>query len=389
MVIFLIIALYFLLTLRSDFRFWIKYYIPISLLAIGTYLIMRLFGAKIPLAQPHFAPIANASLIERILTLPYEIFIQLKNIFFPKILAISQHFVVSNFLDVRFWGSFLFLSFVSLAVILFIMWQKNRDKKIYLFFLLWFIVSIFPTLNIIIPLDMSIAERWLYFPSIGLFAFLSIGIIKITEKLSKNWQIISYILLAFFISILSFRTISRNKNWKDGLTLYSHDIQYSKNSFDLENNYGVELFRIGQLDEAEEHFKNSIKLQDKWTYPHNNLGAVYERKGDFGKAKEKYQDAIDRADYYLAYQNLAGILLKMNRYDEAKEFLESALKKFPRSSELSFNLAVIYYKEGKIDKALSLLKESIQNNPQNSKIQELYWGIQNGVEIEFENENKN
>jgi len=64
---------------------------------------------------------------------------------------------------------------------------------------------------------------------------------------------------------LSMRTIIRNENWRNGLRLYSHDAAIEalispQGSFDLENNYGVKLFRIGKIKEAKTHFENRLPL---------------------------------------------------------------------------------------------------------------------------------
>ncbi len=111
---------------------------------------------------------------------------------------------------------------------------------------------------------MTIAERWLYFPMIGVFALVSYAIFQLANNIRGLWQkklLFGIIILA--VLTLAGRTIIRLSDWRNGLTLYSHDIKLSKNSYDAENNYGVELLRAGRLDEAKLHFKKYIGLQNK------------------------------------------------------------------------------------------------------------------------------
>ena len=76
--------------------------------------------------------------------------------------------------------------------------------------------------------------------------------------------------------------------------LYGHDIRYTKgDNANLENNYGVELFRAGNIAEAKAHFERSVALMDDWSVSQNNLGAVYEKEGDLEKAKAYYQRSAD------------------------------------------------------------------------------------------------
>ena len=230
---------------------------------------------------------------------------------------------------------------------------------------------------------MTVAERWLYFPMIGLLAFISYILFQLKDGLPRIGQKFLFAFIILILLLLGARTVLRNENWKNGLTLFSHDIQYSKNSFDLENNYGVELFRVSKFDEAKEHFEKSIELQPKWTYPHNNLGAVLERSKDLEGALTEYKKATELSDYYLAYENIGGILLKMNKYSEAKDFLSQSLLKFPRNANLKWQLALVYLKENDIQKATALLLMALQDDSQNQKVRQLLGAIQNGIEIKF------
>jgi Flp pilus assembly protein TadD len=126
--------------------------------------------------------------------------------------------------------------------------------------------------------------------------------------------------------------------------LYGHDILINKAAFDLENNYGVELFRASHFDEAEKHFQRSVELYPRWWFAYNNLGAVYERKGDLGQARKFYEQSIKISDYYLAYENLGFILLKTTKPEGAIVFLKEAILKFPQNSRLRVALALAYYK---------------------------------------------
>lgn len=377
-VIFPLFTLYLCIFVKPKLNTWLSY-IAGSAIITSLYLFLRFLVAKIPAISFHLAPIAQASFFERLQTIPYSIFSYFKIIFFPKDLFICRHFVVSSLNDIRFWGVLSFL-LIFFTIISFLIWK--RKSKLSGFFSLWFFGALFPTLNIF-PSDMTIAERWLYFPLIGILALLSFLIFQLKERLTKFGQKILIVFIILILSILATRTIIRNANWRDGLTLYSHDIQYSKNAFDLENNYGVELFRVGKVDEAGEHFKKSIELQPKWHISHNNLGAVLERKGELEAALVQYKKSIELSDYYLAYENIGGILLKMGNYGEAKNFLSEALLKFPNNPTLKWQLALVYLRENDIQTATSLLISAFQDDPGNIKVRQLLEAIQKGIEIEF------
>ncbi len=379
-VFFPLIALYFFIFLKPGSQFWLKY-ISGTALSFGLYSFLRFFVARIPVVSMHLAPISSASFWERLTTIPDEIVSYLRIIFFPKDLAICQHFVVSSIADIRFWGCLIFLFIIGFGFLIgFGIWNRNwnRKSKLSAFFLLWFFGFLFPALNIF-PLDMTIAERWLYLPLVGMMGLISFLAAQFVLKLQKKWRFVFGLFLIFVLLTLSIRAILRNTNWKDGLTLYGHDIKYSKNAFDLENNYGVELFRAGRIDEADERFKKSIELQPKWSVSHNNLGAVLERKGNLDAALAQYKKAIEFSDYYLAYENIGGILVKMKKYEEAKEFLSKALLKFPQNANLKWQLALVYLTESDTQKAFSLLLKALEDDPQNLNVRQLLETIQRGI----------
>ena len=81
--------------------------------------------------------------------------------------------------------------------------------------------------------------------------------------------------------------------------------------------------------------KNPFNFNPAGGFPYNNLGAVYQRQGDFAKAEELYKESIARVDYYLAYENLAILLQKRGDKQEIETFLREALQKFPQNEVLN------------------------------------------------------
>jgi hypothetical protein len=310
----LLILFYNFLYKRDNIKYFVFF-----IFIIGFYLILRLGVAGIFFTKFHFAPIAQISLKERILMIPAVLFYYLKTFFFPKDLAVMQHWLIKT-IDLKNFFIPLFFEVIFFSALFFLF---KKSKK-FIFFLFWFWILILPHLQIF-ALDMTVAERWFYGPMIGLLG--TIGAIFNFQQAVFKKLIPVFILIVFLFSV---RTIIRNKDWKNGLTLFSHDVQISKNSFDLENNLGVELFRVKKYDQAKIHFENSCRLSPTWWVNWNNLGAVYERKNNLKQAKKLYEKAIAYGDYYLAYENYINILLKEKKYSEVKEFIETkAFRKFP------------------------------------------------------------
>jgi len=293
------------------------------MMTVGIYALLRFALAGVFFTPYHNAPIVQLSLWQRIMMIPAIFFYYLKLFFYPLDLAVMQHWVIRT-LDFR-----MLLGSLSAGILALLLW-KQRFNRNFIFFFLWFIITIFPYLQIF-PLDMTVAERWFYLPVVGLLGMMG----AVWSKSGNKLVIMGVIIIAIF----SIRSFFRTMDWKNGLTLYGRDIKTSKGAFDLENNYGVELFRAGDYQEAKVHFLKSTELAPYWWTNWNNLGAVYEQEKNYQKALEYYQKSIDNGQYYLAYENMAKILVLQEKVNpiagrKTDEFLRKALEMFPENNNL-------------------------------------------------------
>ena len=375
-----ILFIYLLLFTRSKLSVYARFFLGCGAVG-GVYWFLRFFVAKLPAMKFHLAPIALAPLWQRLSTIPYEIVSYLGIIFFPRDLSISRQFVVVSAFDPRFWLASLFLGASFTAVVFY---SVKTKSKVVPFFLLWFAVALAPALNII-PLDMTMAERWLYVPVIGILAIAGLFSAYLINGFSLAHKKFFCAIIAILLAALGARTIVRNADWKDGLTLFGHDYKIvsrmsPQGSFDLENNYGVELLRIGQTDEAERHLTKSVALQPRWASSQNNLGVVLERQGDLEGALAHYGQSIKSGTRYQAYENKSSLLVKLGRYDEAKSFLLRSLSKFPQNNNLKLYLAQAYIADNTKEsrqKALVLIAKILDSDPENFSARQLYQTIQN------------
>jgi hypothetical protein len=216
----IMILFYLFLFERKKVFKWLGFLI----LSIGFYLWLRLGIAKISLYNYFLiVPIMNANLKERLSTIPLEVFSYLRMMFWPKVLAISQKFVVRELNLGNFW---LPLVVDLLFITWLVHWGLRWRSKLYWFFWGWFFGGIFLVLNIF-PLTATVAERWLYFPMIGFLGSLSLVVGEIVSKKKRLTKLSGWLVLVILM-LLSARTVKRTFDWKNNLKLYSHDVQYSK-----------------------------------------------------------------------------------------------------------------------------------------------------------------
>lgn len=289
------------------------------------YMVLRFGVAKIHIEPNVIIPVAQLPFGQRMLTVVETLWQHIRITFLPVYLYIGHHQVISQFEWRTVW---------QLAVIVGLLggmaWVNIRQKsRVGWFFWVWLVLATGIVSNIY-PLDMTYAERWSYMPIAAMVGWLAVTWSKVgSGKIEARIKYIGILLLLVLVG----RNVARQLDWHDGLRLYGHDIAYAKNAFDLENNYGVELMRAGRMDEAKGHFETSMELSPQWWTPPNNLGVVYQRQGDMEKAKALYRLSIEKGDYFLAYENLASILVQEND-PEAIKVVEAGLKRFPYNQTL-------------------------------------------------------
>ncbi len=315
-------------------RWYFKISIFFSALLIILYAFLRCGFARICASAHKPNPIGDLPFLIYLVQIPALVIYYIKTFFYPLNLAIGQSWVIKHITFATFYLPFLILLsfFICLLFVLFKLFiQEHPYKKIYLFFVLWIGIGLTFHLHVL-PLDFTVSDRWFYLPMAGLLA--TIGIL-INIFVNKRRMPIVASLLILLLAVFTYLTYQRNFDWHDNYTLFSRDIYKTENSFHMENNLGVELFRRKEYDKALKHFKKAVELAPDWHTPWTNIGIIYQNKKQYKQAEYAYKKAIEFKGLYKAYQNYIALLIEQGREKEALKFIETqALKEFPDNQHL-------------------------------------------------------
>lgn len=354
--------LFVFVAIVCSFVFYRKHFFPILTSSIGVllfYLIFRIL--RFGFFSPHNAPITQLSLTERLINIPEIFSFYLQTFIFPLNLSSSyqwayktitpQHFIIPLIINI------FFITIISYFAHLL---YKKKDQllfKVYLFFMLWFAVGMIIHLQII-PLDSTLAERWFYFPMVGILGMLGVFFNKYYRNFNNKYVLLAIIIL---VSLLSLRTYVRSFNWSDDFTLALQDIKVSTDAYDLENKIATGYLIKGNLKEAKLHAERSISLYPLFSN-YNNLGTVYLAMNDYSKARKSFLTALSYGDYFQIYGNFCFLALKDGAKSEDMKYVDIALKKFPFNSKLLNCYAIIEYKRGNIKIAREAITKAYAYN---------------------------
>ncbi|HET9746153.1 MAG TPA: tetratricopeptide repeat protein, partial [Chitinophagaceae bacterium] len=263
-----------------------------------------------------------------------------------------------------------------------------RKKSVVAYGILFFFITLAPVSNVFFPVAATMAERFMYIPSFGFCLILSYFLIRITN--TKNiqsgiktfFQFVSVnykpLTLVFAISVLYvIRTTTRNGDWQDNLTLFSHDVKITGNSARANQTFGSALMLAGMSSKnkknqtdtfnlAKIYLQKALDIYPDFYSPLSHLGVIYlfENKIDSAYSYLKKGIEIMPNDVDLNF-NLGLSLFHLKKYDEAISVLAKTIRLAPNHEKAYYNLAALYQNTGDYDKAISNYLKVLELNPNN------------------------
>jgi protein O-mannosyl-transferase len=265
-----------------------------------------------------------------------------------------------------------------------------KKKNIITFGILFYLLSLAPVSNIFFLGGSSMAERFLYIPSLGFCLIIAYFIVKLSKAETNrasytNFKVFfgtytSVLSLAFAIMLLySIKTFSRSKDWKDTLTIYSRDIQVSPNSATANELLGNSLIRrtatstnhqnrLDTLNLAKQYLKRALEIAPGFFYASSNLGYVYLIENNADSAYIFLSEGVKHGPNDINLNNnLGSSLLILKRYDEAIKVFSHLLSLNPKFEAGYTNLTSAYLSKGDNNNALLYSLKLIAINPSNPK----------------------
>ncbi|MDP2945991.1 MAG: tetratricopeptide repeat protein [bacterium] len=257
------------------------------------------------------------------------------------------------------------LLFAGLLILAFTQFKR---LPILSFGILWFFIGLAPTSNILVPINNTLYEHWLYLPLIGIFLILFWLGIVITREF--RYQKIFLIIPIIFLVFLGYVTINRNHEWRDPITFYKQILKYTPNSYRVINNLGKTYAEAGDYQKAEIMYKKAINLDPAGPTAYHNLANIYNASQKEDLAEQYFRLAI-KADpnFVYSYNALANMYLKNQKYREARQIFEDYLEYDKTKTNTLFLLAQIAVAEKDFKGALDYLEKALVIEPQNQIVQ--------------------
>lgn len=313
-------------------------------------------------------PIQEVNFLSRVTNIPSILLYYFQTFIFPYKLSIDQQWIIPSIDIAHFYIPLIIDAVIFIGILLLgiYLYYKKQSLNSYIFFSVCLIGGMGLTSQIV-PLEMTVADRWFYLPMIGLLGLIGIVYTLVVARIKQMKIIFLYVAIVWLL-LLSIRTIVRNSNWSNNLTLLSHDSQVNDN-YDLEFNLGGYLADNKQYAQALIHTKKSADMFpiDLSLY---NLGKIYEQLNNDQEAKYYYIQALTTKNISpthvenseMVYESLANMYVFNKNPVAAAEILIQAVSQYPNSANLWELLAISYYELHKKSAALFAMKQAVRLN---------------------------
>ncbi|MGI5827893.1 MAG: tetratricopeptide repeat protein [Patescibacteria group bacterium] len=297
---------------------------------------------------------------------------------------------------------------ILLGTLLVWAYKSLKRTPIVTFCIGWFLITLLPALNIVIPNANLLGEKYAYIASYSFClstAWLFANLFDRLPKLVIIPRIALVGVLAIIVLTYTNLTYQRNKDWKDDVVLWKKTVLQSplnsmvhyklgsayrdQERFDeavrsyqtalyltpdlapAYTNLGVIAERKGDLPQARYYYKKALEFEPKSIEAHNNLGVVYMKESYLEAAIEYFQKALEIDPNYLraqvnlseAYNALGTKYAQKGEFVKATQLYNKALETKPNYAEVLNNLGTICANEGRIEEAIKYYEKALKANP--------------------------
>ena len=237
------------------------------------------------------------------------------------------------------------------------LWGLQQGYRLAAFCGLWFMITLLPVSHLL-PHQELVAEHYLYIPSFGFCLLIGLGLAQLMQSPesrvqspesatrnvplriphaalrmphSASWRkVVGYGTFAALLIFYGVRTIVRNGDWQNEVTLWRKTVETAPTSARAHHNLGVALYQEQEWHAAEQAFRQAIAANPLYGAAYTGLAEVYLASFKFDEALVMAQKGVAlRPQRVWAYWVLGLVHFRRGAYPQAINVFQKvvALKK--------------------------------------------------------------
>jgi Tfp pilus assembly protein PilF len=244
-------------------------------------------------------------------------------------------------------------SAIFLAAVTAIVW-RFRQQKYLLTGWLWYLGVLFPVIGLVQTGVQSMADRWAYISFLGLFVAVVWAVADSAGAVHSSRVALaaaSGAILAAYACV----SFVQSGYWRDGLTLYTHALQVTKDNGPVSMNLGAEYELIGRPDIAFRLYQQAALDTPSLGVAHYNFARLLDAQHRPMEAIAEYNLAITNtgvsSEIARAHTGLGKIDVDMNLPEKALEEFSAAIAADPSEVYAVIDRGMIEYQQRDLEGA--------------------------------------
>jgi tetratricopeptide (TPR) repeat protein len=243
--------------------------------------------------------------------------------------------------------------------------RRGQGQRARIFGAAWFLLAYLPISNLI-ELNATVAEHWLYLPSVGFLIFAAGCWVEVPPRLRRLGVAVACVAVIG----LGVRSAYRSSDWVSNETFARQTIRSGGLSIRIALMLGQVYTSREDYAQAERILRKALEMCPDYPIARNNLADALIHQGKEKEAEALFTQSTKTAhesmkDYprtWIAALNLSHLRHTQNNDAEAIAVLEKARQDYPDTWELIGSESELLRSADKVDAALDIVRPYAQQN---------------------------
>jgi tetratricopeptide (TPR) repeat protein len=227
----------------------------------------------------------------------------------------------------------------------------------------WFAGMLVPVIGLVQVGIQSMADRYTYFPSIGLFIAL-VWSVAVFMGRQPQLKPIFVGVAALSVATCALLTYFQTRIWQNSETLFSHAVKVTRANYLAYNNLGFYYSKLGRTAEAMENFQQSLRINPNYADALNNVGHALANQGKPAEAIGHYRAALRTNPNSLEiHNNLGNALAETGDVEGAIVEYQFVLQRDPQHADAHNNYGIALAMKGQVAEAIEHFNQALRTKP--------------------------
>jgi protein O-mannosyl-transferase len=191
---------------------------------------------------------------------------------------------------------------------------------------LWYLVTLLPVIGIVQVGEQAHADRYMYFPLIGLAFAATWWVADALSSRSGSPRAAGALATAVLL-VMSVLAWNQTRHWRDSASLFRHALQVTDDNWLAHATLAAALMDVPapeRVRQAELHLREALRIKPNYATAHYNLALVLSDLGDLSQANGHFREALAlKPDHLRARLLLCLNLKRLGQFEElARELAE-------------------------------------------------------------------